>query len=417
MDERAASTELEPISYLRRFGARFLGLYIVLFFFPSPFNVVPLLGGALVSAAGAWRAAVAWIGQHAFRLGPVPVPASSCGDFLVDYVQLAVTGIVACLGACAWAWRPSRVEHERQLWAALRVYARYVLGFTMLNYSVAKLFPIQFNDLGPHALETPVGEGGLMGIYWVAMSASPLYGFFGGAAELAGGLLVLFRRTALLGALVVVGVMSNVVALNVGYDICVKVFSTHCLLLAVFLAAPDLRWVMRTLTSRADAAVYGGRPRARIVARGVKLALLACVLAASVRSVVAAYHDGRIGAPKSPLFGAWNVVTFTRDGVPRAACEFERERWRLVLIERSAFSIETIDGKRLRFKYSYDDERRVLDLSDRRTDTHRKLRVTGTAPDLTFEDEADGLRVTLKRKARTDYPLLEDRIDLINDKP
>lgn len=77
-----------------------------------------------------------------------------------------------------------------------------------------------FSELGPHLLETSIGDMNRRYLLWVSMSASPLYGFFGGADEFTGGLLVLFRRTTLLGSLIVIGVMSNVVLLNFGYDIC-----------------------------------------------------------------------------------------------------------------------------------------------------------------------------------------------------
>ena len=56
-----------------------------------------------------------------------------------------------------------------------------------------------------------------------------------------GGLLLVARRTTLLGALVSIGVLTNVVMLNFCYDVPVKLFSAHLLAMAVFLVLPDLR--------------------------------------------------------------------------------------------------------------------------------------------------------------------------------
>jgi hypothetical protein len=54
-------------------------------------------------------------------------------------------------------------------------------------------------------------------------------------------------------------------------------------------------------------------------------------------------------------------------------------------------------------------------VGDRLTNTQLKLRVTGSAPNLTFEDATGAMRVTLKLKQPSDYTLLEDRIGLINE--
>lgn len=57
-----------------------------------------------------------------------------------------------------------------------------------------------------------------MGLLWNFIGASAAYTIFTGVAEVLGGLLLVARRTALLGALVCIGVMSNVVLLNFSYD-------------------------------------------------------------------------------------------------------------------------------------------------------------------------------------------------------
>jgi hypothetical protein len=62
-----------------------------------------------------------------------------------------------------------------------------------------------------------------------------------------GGLLLLFRRTTSLGAMVSCAVTANVVALNFCYDVPVKLYSINILLMAVFLLAPDLRRLFAVL--------------------------------------------------------------------------------------------------------------------------------------------------------------------------
>ena len=78
-----------------------------------------------------------------------------------------------------------------------------------------------------------------MGLLWTFMGYSGVYSVFAGLGEVIGGVLLFFRRTRLLGALVVAMVMSHVVVLNFAYDVPVKVFSTHLLLIAVLIMTPD----------------------------------------------------------------------------------------------------------------------------------------------------------------------------------
>ena len=70
------------------------------------------------------------------------------------------------------------------------------------------------------------------------MGANTSYKYFSGAGELLGFLLLLHRRTALLGCFVAIGVMANVCALNWLCGVPVKLYSTHLLLIPVFLLAP-----------------------------------------------------------------------------------------------------------------------------------------------------------------------------------
>jgi hypothetical protein len=86
-----------------------------------------------------------------------------------------------------------------------------------------------------------------MGALWSFMSASIPYIVFAGLCEITPAVLLLFRRTTILGTLTAFGVLLNVVMLNVCYDVPVKLYSTNLLLMAIFLATPDVRRLTRVL--------------------------------------------------------------------------------------------------------------------------------------------------------------------------
>jgi hypothetical protein len=79
-----------------------------------------------------------------------------------------------------------------------------------------------------------------MGLMWTFMGASRGYEIFSGLAEVTTGLLLLFRRTSTIGALIAAGVMLNTVVMNFCFDVPVKLYSMHPVLMALFLLIPDM---------------------------------------------------------------------------------------------------------------------------------------------------------------------------------
>src|SRR6185369_17105359 len=131
--------------------------------------------------------------------------------------------------------------NDERLHRHVYTYLRFYVASAMFSYGIQKVIPAQFLPLSLDRLVQTYGSSSPMGLLWTFMGASPAYEMFAGAAELLAGLLLIFRRTALLGALVTIGVMSNVVALNLAFDASIKIYASHLLLMAVFLAAPDAR--------------------------------------------------------------------------------------------------------------------------------------------------------------------------------
>src|SRR4029079_8818976 len=93
----------------------------------------------------------------------------------------------------------------------------------------------------PERLLEPYGESSPMGLLWTFMGYSLPYNGFTVAAGVVRVFLLFLRRTTTLGALIVSAVMVNVVMLNFCYDVPVKLFSSHLLVMAGILTIPDLR--------------------------------------------------------------------------------------------------------------------------------------------------------------------------------
>ncbi len=93
----------------------------------------------------------------------------------------------------------------------------------MLSYGLIKVIPTQVPAPGPERWIEPLGEFSPMGLLWTFLGASSAYEIFCGLVETAGGVLLLFRRTAFLGALTSAAALSNVALLNFCYDVPVKI--------------------------------------------------------------------------------------------------------------------------------------------------------------------------------------------------
>ncbi len=166
------------------------------------------------------------------------VTESGSGDGLFNYLMVATLLSVSVLIAALWSLLDHRTAYGRLL-QFLVVALRYYLVFQMLVYGFAKVGYAQFPAPGYHRLIQPIGDASPMGLLWTFMGFSYGYNLFTGGAELLGGLLLLFRRTTTLGALVTFGVMANVMALNFFYDVPVKLLSTHLVLFSLLLLLLD----------------------------------------------------------------------------------------------------------------------------------------------------------------------------------
>lgn len=243
--------------------------------------------------------------------------------------------MLAFAAALVWVWFDRQRRHDRTLHELLRVYVRYRMAPEILSYAMFKLVGMQFPFPEPDQLGQTYGESEPFQLMWNFMGYSMAYTLFAGLAEVAGGLLLLFRRTTTLGALVTAAVMTNIVMLNLSYDVPVKLKSMHLLLFALFLLAPDLRRLACVLVfNRPTEAVsltrvWPARWMAP-VAVGAKALFVGWILYGIASEGVSNAAQYGYRAPKPELYGIYDVETFTRDGQVVPPLLTDTTRWRTV---------------------------------------------------------------------------------------
>ncbi len=273
----------------------------------------------------------------------------------------------------------------------------------------------------------PLGDGSPMGLLWNFMGFSDAYCIFTGAAEMVGGLLLVARRTTTLGALVSIGVMSNVVMLNFRFDTPVKLFSLNLLGMAGFLVLPDARRLADFLLFHRPLQHV---PLPRLFARRwlhfMAIVVRSLFFAWTTWFVLKQGFDMRRQygdlARKPPLYGSWDVEVFEVDGelVPEESVA-RTDRWKRLRIGRYRLSIERGDGStRILFAQpSPKGDRLTLQLeSDPGHPIPFKCELAGSDA-LTLDGTLDGrpLHVELARSATSGYLLLDRGFHWINETP
>ena len=351
---------------------RFVFNYLVLY---CAYSLRFLPGGSWLAQPydNLWRAICPWVAIHVFGLsGPVTTYfVTGSGDTTLEYIQSICYLVAAIAATIVWSLADRRRASYRVLHDWLRILVRYTLAFTLFGYGFAKVFPLQFRAPTFARLIERYGDFSPMGVLWQFMGASTAYIVFSGAMEVLGGALLLLRRTTLLGAMVCCAVLANVVALNFCYDVPVKLYSSHLLLMAVFLGAPDLRRLLNLLVwnrSAAPADLSEPRFQRRNLRLAVVVFQLVCignVLYDNLNGSWKRYRETYINPPRQPLHGLYEVESFARNGAEMPPLTSDRTRWSKLIVDgRSGFSVRMMDESPKFFGTDYDAATSTVRLLD-----------------------------------------------------
>jgi len=314
----------------KRCSFRFLLLYFVLFATPG-----------FLQATGI----VAWMGgmvrpDHDFQ----STVSTGSGDGIASYVRVLAALSLSVVLSLLWCALDRRRPNDRALSRWLAWGVRYYLAVMMLVYGFSKVLPVQFGTLGLSRLVQPYGDSSPMGLLWTFMAYSREYTFCAGLAEVLAGLMLLFLRTTTLGALLAMAVMSQVFLLNLCYDVPVKLFSLHLLLMGIGLAAGDLRrladfFLRGRTTCAADRAPLFSSPRANRVFVALKAVAIVIGLAG------ATWFGVQLDNIERPhLYGIHDVETFEWNGEPRPPLLTDPIRWRSLVVDRLGCRVGRMDG-------------------------------------------------------------------------
>ncbi|SDG21081.1 hypothetical protein SAMN04487996_11677 [Dyadobacter soli] len=166
------------------------------------------------------------------------------GSTMEGYATWIIT-LLASIGAgLVWTVIVKAIKREPKaynlLYYWIRVVVRYRAGIGIIGFGYTKLMPTQMPYPSFGLLNTNFGDFTLQKIYWLSVGIVPWYQVFAGVVELTAGILLFFRGTTMLGAILLLGALGDIVYVNFAYDGGVHVYSSYFVLLAAFLLIKDI---------------------------------------------------------------------------------------------------------------------------------------------------------------------------------
>jgi len=272
---------------------------------------------------------------------------------LATFYDWGIILTIAIAGAIVWSFADRKSKNYQALYNWLRVLIRYRLAIAVIAYGFLKLFAMQAPQPSLSSLNTPYGDFSAWKLFSLSLGIVPGYQSFLGAVELIAGLLLLFRRTSVIGATIIIFFTGNVFMSNLAYEGGEVVYSFFLVTLALFLVAYDLqRIVSLIILNKPTAPAWSGikwTKQQQVIRLGLKSVIVIVFVviygfSAKRNAVKGGYHFSRVPAVKG-FNGLYDVISFSVDGRDYPYDLADTVRWQNVVFERwASLSIKT-NGK------------------------------------------------------------------------
>ncbi|MEJ7645766.1 MAG: hypothetical protein WKF87_14320 [Chryseolinea sp.] len=371
---------------------------------------------------------IPWVGKNMLHLTyDITVFTNGSGDTTYDFVVLFTILCVSVLGTIVWSVLDRNRKNYSVLYYWLTVAVRFYVGFMLFNYGLYKVFKSQFPSPGINRLIQPYGNSSPMGLAWTFMGYSRGYNFFMGIAEVA-ALLLLFRRTVTIGAIITLMTTANVMAVNYFYDVPVKIVSTALVVMTIFMLIPDLKRLFKFFfTGEAVSLPAMPAPEVKrkwlcITAYGLKYVTMAYVIVMGTIGAGASEKQFGDAAPKPPLYGFYSVKSFVRNNDTVPPIITDATYWRHLAIQWSGYAqITFLNDTTQSYLSVVDTVRHTINLTQEmdffnksfltyRMIDDKNMLLQGTMMD-------DSVAILLNRRTDKDFRLMRQGFRWINEYP
>ncbi len=322
---------------------RFFAVYFVLVVEPWDwFRAIPGLSWLLQP----YEIAMDWLvrtgNAHLFHVRETLVPQNGSGDTSYGWARVCLNLTLAVVVCLVWTVLDRKRPHYERAAYWLRLIVRYYVAIAALSYGIIKLFVLQMSFPTLSQLATPLGDLLPMRLSWLFIGYSTPYQVFSGAMETVAGLLLLNRRTVTAGLFAATGAFTNVVMINLAYDVPVKIFASHLLFACLFLLALDSRRLIGFLFLNRPAPPTHAydpifvRPWQWWGSIAVKLFIVYQILVQPLQRSWTRYQDLRKPPIPGPFAaGMYDVRSYVVNGDTVPLTSADTLRWRDVIIDNA----------------------------------------------------------------------------------
>jgi len=297
----------------------------------------------------------------------------------------------------------------------------------MLSYGFSKVFHLQMPYPFLSRLVQPYGDSSPMGLAWTYVGQSKAFSAFVGWSEVICGLLLFFRKTTLVGALLTLIVMGNVVVVNLCYDIPVKLFSSVLEIMALYLAAPYLKKMYQAFIQHKPIHInnyYQPVFTKRWQAIGIKVLKVLIIADALFSGVKGSIDQGKQygdNAPKPPLYGIYNTVLVVRNNDTIPPLTTDTSRWKQIIVQSNNYArIKLMNDTLRNYNFKVDTAlRKAIVFANWDTLNKINFNYITDADYLTFTGKFknDSLFIKLKRFDEKNFRLMSRGFHWINEYP
>jgi hypothetical protein len=202
----------------------------------------------------------------------------------------------------------------------------YYIAAVFLKYGFDKVFKRQFYLPEPNILYSNFGSLTKDTLFWSTMGTSHIYSVATGMIEVITGILILIKRTRTAGFFLAMAVSINILLINIGFDISVKLFTLFLLMVVFFNLYPVLKttyaFFIQHLPVQLSAALHNTIP----VNKWVHAFLCAGIIGLVVLPYVSTGVLNDDNAERPFLHGAYQIEHFTINNDTLDRCDFPYNR-------------------------------------------------------------------------------------------
>ncbi len=327
---------------MKKLPFRFAFVFVILLIITIPFEhtYIPDMGKCV---SPYFEYLVRLSGRYLFNIGHKYI-FQIISDSTGMYLHVFNLFVLALLGGFIWGIIDKKLNSYQKLLAGFMIVIRYYLAIQLLDYGFNKVFKWQFYTPEPNTLFTTLGNTPHDLLYWSTMGISYSYTVFLGVIEVIAGILLLFRKTTLLGALLSIAVLVNVLLINFSYDISVKVYCSFLLLLSALIILPNLKslfiFFFKSENNPGSSSLHYEYPKQfRILYLTCKTLVILFILFDGLSDYVKAKNFNDDLAPRPLFHGAYHVSSFIENHDTLPPLETDKYRWKRMFIHRRGYLI------------------------------------------------------------------------------